>query len=80
MVESTKTVTINDELLESRVGGITYSYGTEPIYGRSSDYTVYKNTVSNPNLPFTKEVGSYSLTALGILLGGKHVIPWLQTQ
>ena len=75
MVESIKTVTINDELLESRVGGITYSYGTEPIYGRSSDYTV-----SNPNLPFTKEVGSYSLTALGILLGGKHVIPWLQTQ
>ena len=69
LVESTKTVTLNDEPLESRVGGITYSYGTGPLYGKSSDYTIYKNTVSNPNLPLTKEIGSYSLTALGILLG-----------
>ena len=69
LVESTKTVPLNDEPLESRVGGITYSYGTGPLYGKSSDYTVYKNTVSNPNLPLTKEIGSYSLTALGILLG-----------
>lgn len=71
LVESTKTVTLNDEPLESRVGGITYSYSTGPLYGKSSDYTVYKNTVSNPNLPLTKEIGSYSLTALGIVLGMK---------
>lgn len=69
------TYEIDDDLdvPQTRAGGLTYSYGSGPLYGKASEYTYLKSNKGIANIKLAKEIGKISLTALTVIL--KSVYP-----